>query len=301
MRSLSTSLALALLLAHVPAAHAQGIEPQYKAALKLENAGDVVGALAAFEAIPAEKRDFNTRLHIAGCKKKLGRLLEAERDYEAIRTDPKADPATVDTAASDLEDLRPRIPKLVVKLSAATSGVDVTIDGHDAKPPTTVTVNPGAHSVVATRDGKQVFKRDVTLAESTTIEVEVDAPAPASAPIVAAPPAPVTKDVAPASSSSQRTWAYAALGAGAAFGLAAGGAWLLSGSAADDYAQSCGPRSCDESKADAVRRWETLSFVGAGIAIVGVGVGVTLLMTSPKEPSVTMKASTNGVWLEARF
>lgn len=113
MRRCARILAIAVLLASTSAtAKPAAIDKQYKAALKLENSGDLAGALAAFEAIPAEQRDYNTKLHIAGCKKKLGRLLDAEKDYEAIRTDPKADTATVETAASDLEDLRGRIPKI---------------------------------------------------------------------------------------------------------------------------------------------------------------------------------------------
>lgn len=285
MRVLPGLLALSLLLGSVPAS-AQTPEQTYKSALKQENAGDLVGALATFESIPVGKRDFNARLHIAGCKKKLGRLLEAEQDYEAIRTDPKADKPTVETAASDLEDLRPRIPKLVVKLSAATRDVKVTIDGHDAKVPTTVTVNPGTHSVLATRGDSQVFKRDVTLAESTTIEVEVDAPAPASAPVTVAPAKPaVVRDDAPPPS-SQRTWGWIGVGTGVAFGAAAAGAWLYSGKLGDEYLAECraNPEGCDKSKESSTRTWETMSFASGALAVITAGVGVTLLLTSPKSP-----------------
>lgn len=310
MRALSALLALSLVLGSVPAS-AQTPEQKYKSGVKLENSGDLVGALAAFESIPAEKRDFNARLHIASCKKKLGRLLEAEQDYEAIRTDPKADKPTVETAASDLEDLRPRIPKLVVKLSAATSNVKVSIDGHEAKAPTTVAVNPGTHSVIATRGDSQVFKRDVTLAESTTIEVEVDAPAPASAPVVAPVATPAvastTKDE-PTSSSSQKTWGWVSIGAGAAFAAGAIGAWAYSGSISDDYLTECraNPDTCDKSKESSARTWETMSFVSGGLAVVAVGVGVTLLVTAPKSPekSVALRptfGAVNGFVLSGAF
>ncbi|MBI2394312.1 MAG: hypothetical protein HYV09_32370 [Deltaproteobacteria bacterium] len=301
MRLLAALLASVLIVGSLPA-YGQTIEQQYKTGVKLENAGDLVGALAAFESIPAAKRDFNARLHIASCKKKLGRLLEAEADYEAIRTDPKADPPTVDTAASDLEDLRPRIPKLVLKLSKATSGVKVTVDGKEATAPSTVRLNPGMHSVVAARGDAQVFKRDVTLAESTTIEVEVDAPAPASAPVVVATPSVAPKTDDTASGSAQRTWGWISIGTGAVFAVGAVGAWAYSGSLADKYLECTGrPESCDESKRDSVRTWETLSAVSAGVAIVGVGVGVTLLLTAPKANAVTVKAGLGGLSFEGRF
>jgi hypothetical protein len=300
MRALALLLAASIVSISFPAA-AQGDNP-YKTGVKLENSGDLVGALVAFESIPVEKRDFNTRLHIASCMKKLGRLLEAERDYESIRTDSTADPATVDTAASDLDDLRPRIPKLVVKLSAATSGVKVTVDGHVTNIPATVTVNPGTHSVIATRGDAQVFKRDVTLAESTTIEVEVDAPAPASAPLSGASSTPTTSDVAPESASSQKTWGYISLAAGGVFAATAIGAWVYSGSPADDYNDTCRRViGCDESLKSKTRTWETISLVSAGVAVIGIGVGVTLLLTAPKERPVAVTAGLNGVFVVGRF
>lgn len=271
----------------------------YKKGVKLETAGDLVGALASFESIAVEKRDYNTKLHIASCKKKLGRMLEAEKDYEAIRTDPKADSATVDTAASDLEDLRSRIPKLVVKLTPATRDVAVTIDGQEAKLPVTMPVNPGLHSVVATRGGDVVFKRDVTLSESTTIEVQVDAPAPSvvTAPIAHPPETPPP----PAPSSSQRTWGWIGLGTGVVVGGAALGAWLYSGSLASSYLADCAAGPCDKSRETPIRTWETVSFVSAGVAVVAAGVGVTLLLTAPKEKPVAVTATTNGLYLVGSF
>lgn len=41
------------------AAKPKTFEKEYKAAVKLENAGDLMGALAAFEAIPEDKRDYD--------------------------------------------------------------------------------------------------------------------------------------------------------------------------------------------------------------------------------------------------
>lgn len=169
-----------LVASSVASAAPKGYEPKYAGAVKMENSGDLVGALATFESIPKESRDFDTRLHIAGCKKKLGRLLEAQQDYESIRTDPKADAPTRDTAASDLEDLGGRIPKVRVTVSERSSGVFVTLDGHETTTPATVLVNPGPHVVVAKRGPSIVFERTVDVAEATTINIEVDAPAPPS-------------------------------------------------------------------------------------------------------------------------
>jgi hypothetical protein len=271
----------------------------YKKGVKLENAGDLVGALASFESIPDVARDFNARLHIASCKKKLGRMLEAEKDYEAIRTDPKADGATVDTAASDLEDLRSRIPKLVIKATPATRDVAVTVDGVESKLPATLSVNPGAHAVVASRAGDVVFKREVTLTESTQIEVLVDAPSP-SAPVVVAPPR-VEAPPAESSSSSQRTWGWIGVGTGIVFAGGALGAWMYSGSLASSYRDDCATGRCDKARETPIRTWETVSTVSLVAGVVATGVGVTLLLTAPREKQVSVTATTNGLYLVGSF
>lgn len=294
-----TAIAFTLLLLSAPAWG--DAKDAYKKGVKLENSGDLVGALASFESIPAEKRDYNARLHIASCKKKLGRMLEAEQDLEAIRTDAKADQATIDTAASDLEDLRPRIPKLVVKLTPATREVKVAIDGRESPMPATIALNPGGHSVVATRDNGVVFKRDVTLAESTTVEVLVDAPLTVAAPPAAAP---VKRDVvapAPEKASSQKTLGWIGVGSGVVFAGAAVGAWLHSGSLADSYLSDCAAGPCDVARETPIRTWETVSLVSAGLAVVTTGVGITLLVTAPSERPVTVTATTNGLWLTGSF
>ena len=78
---LAIGMAAVLGLATPRALAAPTSDKAYKAAVKLEASGDVTGALAAFEAIPVVQRDFPTRLHIASCKYKLNRLLEAEADW----------------------------------------------------------------------------------------------------------------------------------------------------------------------------------------------------------------------------
>ncbi|MGZ3418534.1 MAG: hypothetical protein ACXVEE_11750 [Polyangiales bacterium] len=311
MRSIACLLALSLTLGSVPAF---GQSPDaYKTGVKLENAGDLVGALASFESIPEAKRDFNTRLHIAGVREKLGRYLEAEKDYEAIRTDPKADPATVDTAAAALQDLRARIPKLVVKVTAATTGVKVTLDGKEITHPATTAVNPGTHTVIAVRGTEQVFKREVTIAESTTLEVLVDAPA-ASSTVSASPPVSAAKpiDVAPSApaSSSQKTIGWITIGAGGAFAVLGIVSHLQANKAADDYSATCHdpltpgyPNSCPDDGKSKVRTWESIRLASGIAAVVGIGVGVTLLLTAPKE-GVAVKAQTgavNGLLLEGHF
>ena len=325
MHTRPIALALSLLVVNLAmglafAAPPKPIADKYLEGVRLEKDGDIVAALEKFESIAVDKRDHLTRLHIASCKRKLGRLLEAVVDLEAIKNDPKADAATVDTAASDLDDLRPRIPKLTIRISAVTTGAAVSVDGNVVAPPLTRSVNPGTHVVIAKRGDATVFERSVTLAESTSIEVEIDAPAASSITITSTPGNGSTasggaastkpKDAAPessAGSSSRRTVGFITIGVGGVFALGAVGGYLLGNKAADDLqsfrAANCAVRCDDDDKVSAVKRWDTVTFVGAGLAVVAIGVGVTLVLTAPSEshPSVALKAGPGTFSIEGRF
>jgi hypothetical protein len=304
-------LATAFASASLAAPAASPVEAKtYKEAVKLESDGDVVGALAKFESIPEAKRDFLVRLHIASCKHKLGRFLASQRDLEGILADPKVDAATRETAQSDLDDLRARTPKVSLRVSAATRGAVVTLDGEVVAPPTGRALDPGVHVVIATRDGTQVFKRELQLTEATSIDVEIDAPAARVASPVSASPAPTL--VAPASvapGSGVRTSGWILIAVGGVAGLGAAGAWWQSNSAYDDWRASCGLSGCNDDKASRVRTWDRAKVVGAGLAVVAVGVGVTLLVAGgpaekPAAASWSVRASTGavtGLTLEGRF
>jgi hypothetical protein len=78
------------------------------------------------------------------------------------------------------------------------------------------------------------------------------------------------------------------------FAAGAIGAWAVAGSHAD----GCNAGDPCESK---VRTWETITAIGIGAAVLATGVGVTLLLTAPKEKSVAVKAGMNGVFVVGEF
>ncbi len=294
------SVLLVTLLIATPATAAPSLEERYKAAVKLENAGSLVEALAAFEAIPVEKRDFNARLHIAGCKRKLGRMLEAARDYEAIRDDPKADIATKETADSDLDVVRAATPKLKVTLAKGTSDIAISIDGADALAPFERLVDPGSHAVLAKRAGVVVFERKVMLAESTTVDVVIDAPSaivgPSAPPPTGAPP----KAVDAGTSDWRRPTGFIVGGVGlAALGL---GIWsaLRVGtleSERDDLAAKGDSAAYD--RASEARGAQTIGRVALATGVLALGVGTFLVLSSKSERVVANSvriAPTAGVW-----
>jgi hypothetical protein len=321
LRLPALGLAFAAAVFAAPLVAAPGpFEQTYRDAVKAESSGDVVGALARFEAIPPGSRDFLVRLHIASCKRKLARFLESAKELEAILADPRIDEATRETAQSDLDDLRTHTPKLFVRLSVGTSGLEITLDGEAVAVPVTRLLNPGAHLVVARRSGREVFRREVVLAEGMLLEVEIDAPVGR----VAMPSQSVGVEVggnalpagAPSGPQSaphavrdggvvQRTAGWVLLGVGGVAALGAVGARRESNLAYRDWQTSCRTGPCDDEPRARTKVMDALTVTGVGLAVAGIGVGVALVLSAPSSPRVvevrTTTGAVTGVELVGRF
>jgi hypothetical protein len=313
----STTIAPALVAA--PNTLSPAHERIYKQGVKQQNAGDAAAALATFESIPPAARHWDTRLHIAACKQRLGRYLDAARDLEDLIAEAQASKlpagekeALVDTAQSDLDLVHEQTPKITVRLSARTAGVVTTVDGSIVTPPATVSVDPGTHIVSATRAGAVVFRKDVDLAPAQSVQVEVDALSPAKgdtpAPAAEGPPPAATVATPQVEESPSRLPGWIALGAGAVFAGGAVVSILQRNSAANDLATSCGrdPRlagappadpdraaiwPCDADAQASADRWQTIGIVSGALAAVSIGVGVYFLVRpGPSSPRVTARA-----------
>ncbi|HEY4103919.1 MAG TPA: hypothetical protein VGM44_08510 [Polyangiaceae bacterium] len=117
-------------------------------------------------------------------------------------------------------------------------------------------------------------------------------PAPPSAPPTQTntpappPPAPIAPPAPATTPSSARLPAFIAFGIG---GLAAGGAvvtGIIANSDYQDAKSSCSP-ACSDGQLSAGRTMALSSTILTGVAVVGVGVGVTLLLTSGPDPAQT--------------
>jgi hypothetical protein len=222
---------------------------------------------------------------------KHGQLVEAaERLLEATRLPVSGETAVQEQAKADaakeLEQLRPRIPNLVIRVDGE-GDVNVSLDGKDV--PASLLgedrpVNPGAHQLRALRGNEQRTEQ-VTLAEGERKEVVLRfaGTAPALGPTPIAPPeAPA--DSGP--SKGSRTLAFVALGVGGA-GLILGGVTgalaLSKKSALDDDEEHCADDRCVyavEDDVSSLRTFRTVSTIGfiAGGALAATG--VVLLLTS---------------------
>jgi len=315
---LCLALAPSVAFAAAPKGAPPGYEAKYKEVLEAEKGEEYEKALTLLDQIPEGKQNVYTRLKRAGLLVRLGKFVEAEVILSVLVKDPAAD-ALRATAQGDLDDIRARMPKLTVRM-ATSSPQDawVTLDGKPIGPPVTVPLNPGAHLVVASRGGKEIFKQKITLQDSQALEVEIDtsvAPpaqpiANVSVPTPAPAPAPAPKPVDDPPSSGARR-AVIPFVIGGVFTVVAVGSYFFMTSAQSSVEKNCAAQKgfgCDESAAGAgaVTAWRTTGFVSAGVALVAIGTGFILWGTADSGKKSAMATplvgnGTYGLALQGRF
>jgi hypothetical protein len=229
------------------------------------------------------------RLLQAQALDKLGRLVQAAERYEQVRRAklgpdaPEAFAKAVATAELELPALRKRIPRLVVNVVGGGSQAAVELDGSPV-PAALIgierPVDPGPHTIVARR-GSLRTERSVTLAEGAREVVVLELPVAAGQ-----DGSPRSSDSVQSDGSTQRTLGWVSLGVGVA-GIATGATFaLIASGKRSDLDSVCDDSRCPaaaQDDIDAFGRARTLSFVGYGVGIVGVGLGATLLLTAPSD------------------
>lgn len=267
-------------------------------AVSAHDAGDLARALdlidRAHSLVPAP----TISIWQARIRAKMGKLIEANERYEVTRRAALEDDANaafreaVRDAGREVEALRPRIPRIRVRVTGAgadSPSLRVTLDGK-VVPPELVgvlrTVNPGAHQLEASVPGKGSARLRVVLAERERKDVELSLVSSASDSDSAAP-AVDAADTRRAWS-SRKTWGVVAasvgvagVGAGVGFGLAAN----EKSSALED---SCDASRCPPSARedlDAFRSRRTLAWVGYGVGAAGLATAAVLFFVVRDPPS----------------
>ena len=236
--------------------------------------------------------------------RKLGRFVEAAERYEDARRSritsesSSAFADAITAADKELETLRPKIPLLTIVIQnsgRALENVEVRLDGRvvpvaliGVRQP----VDPGARRIVIKKGDKVIGERTLKLEEGDEEIVTLDASGKFTK-------SEDGEDGGP-------PWAWIALGVGGAglvTGVAAGLVMLDKRSSLDEVCTPTCPESSQDDL-DGFRTARTVSFIGYGIGIVGVGLGATLLLTQSSKKNEAHVAPSFGlghVGVQGRF
>ncbi|MCA9619896.1 MAG: hypothetical protein KC731_12815 [Myxococcales bacterium] len=260
-------------------------ESLFREAKKLATGGEVEEACPKFAESHRLDPQLGTLLHLAACHEQEGRTATAWAEFNEAHERAKAqgdDRATV--AKQRATQLEAKLSYLVVKSETPPPGLEVVLDGRvlsSASLGSKLPVDPGEHELEARAPGKETWTKQVALGEEgdvVRLEVPPRADAPVDAPALASGP---TRE-APSQTQWILGWVVGGVGL-AGLGVMAGFGALAASQAADADSH-CEGRFCDpEGLAghDRASTSATISTVGLVVGVVGVGVGVTLLLTAP--------------------
>ena len=236
---------------------------------------------------------------------KLGHLLEAIDIYEQTARfklpddAPEAYSQAVETARSEMEDVRRRLPRLKLILIGVASNEHPQVSMDDKATPDALLgverpINPGQHRIEARVAGQLRATRELSMVEGQNYQVELDIRPvqPAPKPVVAAPASDTAQP-----HSWQKTGGYVALGVGA-LGIGIGTyTGIVALNRKSELDSVCNP-NCPPSSAgdiDSFRSNRTISYVSFGVGIASAATGVALLVLGkPSAEHVAFRALPGG-------
>jgi serine/threonine-protein kinase len=257
-------------------------------------AGETEKACKKLEASVAVLVQLGTRLNLADCYEKIGRLASAWAEFRgaaamAAKLGDRREPYARDRSAT----LEPRLARLTITAAPALE-LRVTRDEIVVLPAlldTAVPVDPGRHVIVATAPGHKTWQTTVEVrreGETLTVQIPVLEPQPE------APELPRAETPPPTPEEARRTRhiiafsvggaGIAALGVGTVFSLGARSSW-------NDSRSHCNASNeCDDTGFSLVQDAQskgTLATVLIGVGAAAVGAGVILYLTAPtvEEPA----------------
>ncbi|WP_437635252.1 tetratricopeptide repeat protein [Sorangium sp. So ce854] len=293
----------AALLAAAPApALAAGAEEDAKTLFargrELRGAGQCEQAILAFRsALEIYPEGLGALRNIAECEEALGLYASARRDWWDLRraalqsTEAKYAGWSEDAEAR-YRALGSKVGTLTLKVQGAEGRqVQVALDGKPLDPRllgVELERDLGAHTVELFYGGAAPVTERVELTPGAQRVVTLTVPPPPPAREALAAPLPPP----PPSSSGLRTGGYVALGVGGAGAIAAAVALAVRAGAVSAVEDGCTPAGdgyvCPPSLQgdyDTGRTASTLVGVFAGVGLVGLGTGVTLVLLSPPSPT----------------
>ena len=280
-------------------------------------------------------------VYLGRALEQTGRLVDALEAYQLTaraRIDmnsPAPFRRAVLRARRAIDRLEPRIPRLRIEVSGPGKddpNLEVRMDGKPVKRlliGVDRPVNPGAHELEADTPLGARATGSVTLDEGERKVVELrlaggdsnaaGAPTPAPTQPVRPSETPADEQTGEetagadvgAAASAHRTWGYVGLGVGAA-GLGVGVVTgLMAVGKHKDAVEACPDLTCEEGTqgaedVEAFRSLRTISTIGYVAGVLGVGAGVSLLLTAPSSQGnptarITPCLGLGAVGLRGRF
>jgi hypothetical protein len=272
---------------------------KFQKGIELEHAKNWAGALKIFREVGQIKMTPQVRYHIATCEENLGQLVAALGGYElALAQSEDMHPNFIAEVQGSIDDLRARIPKLIIERGEGAEAATIELDGVQlgensmgAETP----VDPGPHTVTATAQGYEPYRKTIKVSEGAVETVSITLlPEPKAA---AKPNEGEATLVVDSKARDYGPWPYVAGGVGAA-GIVLGTTFLvLSQGKVGKLKKLCGDNlDCsslvgsdldDAQKLDKqAHSFEAVGWVGIGVGVVGLGAGAYMLLTGkPKSES----------------
>lgn len=222
----------------------------------------------------------------------LGRLVEAQEKYELVLREgidssaPKSWRRALEEAKKELDAIKPRLAWVTIVLKEPAEA-NVKLNGQPV-PPAAIGVkratDPGISEITVEAAGYESFRATLPLGpgEAKSLEVALKKRLEPVAPIArtSEPYRPKPR------SATRRTATYAALGVGGAALLGSGVAGGLSLKKRSQLVSECVDgecRSSSRSTIEAYHRYGTISGVALAAGVAGLGTGLLLWLTEPKQ------------------
>jgi hypothetical protein len=312
-RILAASLALSLIVGSTMPALAQPTDSKvlagqlFEQARDLAKAGKWAEACPIFEASLRYDAALGTRLNLATCYEKTGRLATAWalfRDVAGLARGA-GDSARERYALEQATALQPRLPRLLIAgPTNPPTGLTVQRDGQPfdlATLGTPLYVDPGLHEVTASAPGFEPFKATITVDEGKIESVVIRKLTPDKAQAAAPPPQRADSKPPASRPASGRTRKLIALGLAGGGVLLAGTGLVFGIRARSTYADAralCGASlMCEtdesfETGKDLIEQARTQAATSSALVLVGVAVAAagTVVWVTARKPAPTETA-----------
>ncbi len=264
-----------------------------------------------------------TKLNLAGCEQKRGKLAAAWALFRTIAEDPSVDAERREIATKRSKELDKQVPRLTVTLAPHAPADSLVRLGKlvlkGASFGTSLPIDPGKHELEVEAAGHQSrhFTISVVAGQHATLTVEPGPAIPASTRPASTGPASTGPDLtlrtpdAPTDSSTRMIAGLVVGGfglAGLAIGTATGIATLDKKSVSDEHCNDT-LQTCDQQGIDASQAGRTLGIVttvGLVSGAVGLTTGLVLLLIGddearPEHAKIVLGAGPGQVTLHGRF